>query len=94
MKITEKIKMAIENNEFTIGIFQDLFKAFDTVNHNELLQKLDFYGIRGLCTPGQLSRKSRHLVTAVTPAVLPKKNGGQKTTFLPRRSNRTSFGGE
>ena len=38
MKITEKIKMAIENNEFTIGIFQDLFKAFDTVNHNELLQ--------------------------------------------------------
>lgn len=49
MKITEKIKMAIENNEFTIGIFQDLFKAFDTVNHNELLQKLDFYGIRGLC---------------------------------------------
>ena len=49
MKITEKIKMAIENNEFTIGIFQDLFKAFDTVNHNILLQKLDFYGTRGLC---------------------------------------------
>ena len=41
--------MAIENNEFTIGIFQDLCKAFDTVNHNILLQKLDFYGIRGLC---------------------------------------------
>ena len=41
--------MAIENNEFTIGLFQDLFKAFDTVNHNILLQKLDFYGIRGLC---------------------------------------------
>ena len=37
--------MAIENNEFTIGIFQDLFKAFDTVNHNILLKKLDFYGI-------------------------------------------------
>ena len=49
MKITETIKMAIGNHEFTIGIFQDLFKAFDTVNHNILLQKLDFYGIRGLC---------------------------------------------
>ena len=41
--------MAIENNEFTIGIFQNLFKAFDTENHNILLQKLDCYGIRGLC---------------------------------------------
>ena len=41
--------MAVENNEFTIGIFQDLFKAFDTVNHNILLPKLDCYGIRGLC---------------------------------------------
>ena len=37
--------MAIENNEFTIGIFQNLFKAFDTINHNILLQKLDCYGI-------------------------------------------------
>ena len=49
MKITEKIKMAIDNNEFTIGIFQDLFKAFDTVNHNILFHKLDCYGKRGLC---------------------------------------------
>ena len=50
MKLTEKIKMAIiENNEFRIGIFLDLSTAFDTINHNILLQKLGFYGIRGLC---------------------------------------------
>ena len=44
-----KLTKAIENNEFTVGIFLDLSKTFDTVNHDILLSKLYFYGIRGSC---------------------------------------------
>ena len=46
--ITEKIREALDNNNFACGIFIDLQKAFDTVDHNILLQKLNHYGIRGI----------------------------------------------
>ena len=39
---------AIDNNEYTMDVFIDLSKAFDTVNHEILLAKLQHYGIRGI----------------------------------------------
>ena len=38
---------AIEKGEYTIGVFLDFSKAFDTVDHKILLDKLDHYWIRG-----------------------------------------------
>ena len=46
MQITEKIKESIDKGKYGCGIFIDLRKAFDTVNHKILLMKLEHYGIR------------------------------------------------
>jgi hypothetical protein len=36
LSMQEKLSKAIENNEYSIGIFFDYAKTFDTVNHNIL----------------------------------------------------------
>ena len=45
----DKILGEIEAKNHVIGIFVDLSKAFDTIDHQKLLTKLEHYGIRGIC---------------------------------------------
>ena len=47
IEMLDKISAAADNGEYPIAIFIDLSKAFDTINHSILLNKLEYYGIRG-----------------------------------------------
>ena len=47
MEIIECIKHLLDEKNYVVGIFSDFKKAFDTVDHNIFLSKLDHYGIRG-----------------------------------------------
>ena len=47
VEITDRLKKAIDEKMLTCGIFIDLTKAFDTVDHAILLDKMYNYGIRG-----------------------------------------------
>ena len=47
-ELVEEITTAMDNSMSTVAVFIDLKKAFDTVDHNILLNKLEHYGIRGL----------------------------------------------
>ena len=46
--LTEKIRVALDTGNFACGIFVDFQKAFDTVDHEILLKKLEYYGVRGV----------------------------------------------
>ena len=46
--LINKISTSIDRKEITAGVFLDLSKAFDTLNHEILFAKLEHYGIRGI----------------------------------------------
>ena len=47
VSLIERIMSLLDSTNFVCGIFIDLEKAFDTINHNILCDKLNYYGLRG-----------------------------------------------
>ena len=47
IEIAENIREALDNSNYACGVFIDLQKAFDTVNHDIVFKKLSHYGLRG-----------------------------------------------
>ena len=63
--LVNKITSCLDCGDLVIGIFLDLKKAFDTVDHKILLKKLYAYGIRGVALKlleSYLSGRSQYVV--------------------------------
>ena len=48
INITENIRKALDDGNIGCGVFVELHKLFDTVDHQILLAKLNHYGIHGV----------------------------------------------
>ena len=47
LELADRVITSMDHNETPINIYLDLSKAFDTLDHEILLAKLQYYGIHG-----------------------------------------------
>ena len=48
IQLVDQIYEDFERNKYTLGVFIDFPKAFDTVDHKRLIRKMKIYGICGI----------------------------------------------
>ena len=64
LELIDQVSNAFDNNNFVLGVFIDLSKAFDTVDHNILLGKLSIYRVKGnnlKCFHSYLSNRKKYI---------------------------------
>ena len=82
LSIVDKIQKAIDERNYSCGIFLDLSKAFDTVNHKILLGKLEHYGIRGIANDWFKSYLTDHQQVVVVIVPCAKQGEARKTISI------------
>ena len=67
VKLLDEITNGFIENKYTLGVFIDLSKAFNTVNHSILLEKLHLYRVGGKTFQwfeSYLSHRKQYLVSS------------------------------
>ena len=49
LSLIENLKMSLDKHSFGGAVLMDLSKAFDTINHELLIAKLEAYGFKQKC---------------------------------------------
>ena len=84
--LIEEVRHTLDENKTTAGVFLDLRKAFDTMNHYILMKKLHFYGVRGVPDQWISSYLKQKAVCIIEPNIFYKitNNMWSTTGFHPR----------
>ena len=86
INLTESTKQILDEGSFSCGIFVDLHKAFDTVDHKILLHKLEYYEILAVCNDWFKSyisdRKQFVYINGYNSHLLPVNCGVPQGSFL------------
>ena len=86
LELSDRILKDVDERNISLAIFIDLSKAFDTLDHQILLKKLNFYGIGGPaldCFFSYLTGRQQHIeLDGVSSDLLPLSTGGPQGSIL------------